>query len=294
MRGLFKLLKAQATALHWATGRGTPAGIYIPYRYAPELAPAKEDDAIGWLCDAFDALVPEFHALADYAARFDARHRALAGLHGADCPRYDQDWFPGLDAIIAYALVRKYAPRRIVEIGSGHSTRVMHQALADAQTGGGIHSIDPMPRRDIERLCSHITRATISSAPARVWEELESGDILFLDGSHVCMPGTDVDFVFSHVLPGLRPGVLVHVHDIFLPTGYPDAWRWRAYNEQALVAALLAGGGRFRVVMANAFVRRHHPGVVDGLFAPLIAGARESSLWLEVQPGSPVRAAAGS
>jgi hypothetical protein len=113
-------------------------------------------------------------------------------------------------------------------------------------------------------------------------DALAAGDILFVDSSHILWPGTDVDMLFARLLPRLAPGVLVHLHDIFLPDGYPPAWRWRGYSEQQGVAALLAGGG-YDIVFSSHFAltrldaRRAAPVLAE---LPLPEGAFETSLWL--------------
>ena len=112
--------------------------------------------------------------------------------------------------------------------------------------------------------------------------ELGSGDILFIDGSHLAMPGTDVDYLCTQVLPVLAPGVVIHVHDIFLPNGYPQAWLWRGYTEQAMLAAML-GGGRYRVLCANAYLRRYHPKVAGRVAVTVLPAAIESGFWMQVQ-----------
>ena len=97
------------------------------------------------------------------------------------------------------------------------------------------------------------------------------------------MPGSDVDWLLGHVLPSLPAGVLLCVHDIFLPDPYPAPWRWRAYNEQGMLAAMLAGGG-WRPLWASHYAARHMAGRVAGSIAgalPLPEGAAESALWLE-------------
>ena len=88
-----------------------------------------------------------------------------------------------------------------------------------------------------------------------VFEALAAGDILFIDSSHIAMPGTDVDRLFLDVLPRLAGGTLVHIHDITLPYAYPKIWDWRGYNEQLLAGALLQGGG-YELVFASHFVAR--------------------------------------
>lgn len=203
--------------------------------------------------------------------------------HNRNRPRFNQQWFAGLDAVMAYALVRLEQAERIVEVGSGHSTRFLRQAIVDSGAQTRLHSIDPAPRREIDEICDEVTRAKVESVSPDVFTDLHSGDVLFIDASHIAMPGTDVDFLFTQVLPLLQPGVRVHIHDVFLPYGYPGVWAGRGYNEQLMVAALLAGGSRFKILCPNAWLRRCHADSLRELNAPLTPGAHESSLWLEVQ-----------
>ena len=96
------------------------------------------------------------------------------------------------------------------------------------------------------------------------------------------MPGTDVDLLFNHVLPALPRGVMVHVHDVFLPDDYPPEWEWRGYNEQLGVAALIQGRG-FRLLWSSHYAATRMAVAVAGSVArtlPLKEGAHESSLWL--------------
>ena len=198
-------------------------------------------------------------------------------------PRFDQQWFSGLDAAMAYHLVRDRRPGKIIEVGSGHSTRFLARAVQDGGLQTRLHSIDPHPRRDIDGLCDAVTRASVTGVSLEVFAELEPGDLLFVDGSHALLPGSDVDFLFTRVFPILAPGVLVHVHDVFLPFGYPRAWRRRAYTEQSVLAAMLGSGHRFAIVCPNAWLRRHEASAVGAIGAHLEPGARESSFWLEVR-----------
>ena len=94
------------------------------------------------------------------------------------------------------------------------------------------------------------------------------------------MPGTDVDRIVLDLLPRFPPGVLVHIHDVFLPDPYPPEWAWRAYNEQLLVGALLQGGA-FELVFASRYVAAYRPDWLDPVLRlPLPEGAYETSLWL--------------
>ena len=194
-------------------------------------------------------------------------------------PRWDQDWFPRLDAAAAYAMVRSLRPRRIVEVGSGHSTRFLARAVADGGLDTRITAIDPQPRASIEKLPVEWLRTPVQRVAA--FPPLGENDILFIDSSHQLKPGSDVEFLLKAVLPMLPAGVRVHFHDIFLPDDYPPAWEGRRYNEQAAVASLIESD-IFKVDFSSHAVVSRSPEKISGVLArlPLIPGAIESSLWL--------------
>jgi hypothetical protein len=251
-----------------------PRGFFIPYRYAGSCEPA----AYPALRLLFEAAEPRFRAVMDDIAALAGDLQRIAD--GGGPARFDQDWFPRLDAAAAYAVVRTRKPRRIVEIGSGHSTRFLAMAVRDGDLGTEIACIDPAPRADIAALGVRAIPALLRDAPPEPFAALSAGDVLFVDSSHVAMPGTDVDRLFLDLLPRLPAGILVHVHDVFLPDAYPPKWAWRGYNEQLLVAALLQGGA-FGLVFASRYVATRRPewlGPVARL--PLQEGACEASLWL--------------
>jgi len=193
----------------------------------------------------------------------------------------DQAWFPSLDAAVAYALMRDRKPQHLIEVGSGHSTRVLAKALGGL---GEIVAIDPSPRADIAGLPGvQVVPTTVQTAPPALFDRLGRGDVLFIDSSHILMPGSDVDLVLNRVLPRLPSGVIVHIHDIFLPFDYPPIWGWRAYNEQQGVLPLMATGAYvplFSSVWAQQrFADRLAQSVVARLPKP--NGAIPTSLWLE-------------
>jgi hypothetical protein len=209
-----------------------------------------------------------------YASELDA-----IGAEPPPAPRWNQDWFPRLDAAAAYALVRSTRPRRIVEVGSGHSTRFMARAVADGKLDTRITAIDPSPRASIASLNVQWIRMPVQRVAA--FPALGEGDILFIDSSHQLKPGSDVDFLMNAVVPLLPAGVRVHFHDIFLPDDYPPAWGWRRYNEQAAVASLIQNDV-FKVDFASHATVTLEPERIRGVLErlPLVPGAIESSLWL--------------
>jgi hypothetical protein len=192
-------------------------------------------------------------------------------------PRWTQDWFPRLDAAAAYAIVRATRPRRIVEVGSGHSTRFLARAVADERLATRITAIDPRPRATLAGLPVDWLAMPVQQAGPEIFSALEPGDILFIDSSHQVKPGSDVEFLLERALPRLAGGVRVHFHDIFLPDDYPAAWAWRRYNEQQAVARLLEAG-----FVAEFSSHQAQKTRLGGVLArlPLVPGAIESSLWL--------------
>jgi predicted O-methyltransferase YrrM len=224
---------------------------------------------------------PEFRARMAEAKSFLGTLLAF-GREAPPAPRFEQDWFPRLDAAVAYATVRTRRPARIVEIGSGHSTRFLARAVADEGCPTRITAIDPAPRATLEGLAIEFIRATVQRAGLAPFKELAAGDIVFIDSSHILMPGTDVDLLFNDVLPALPSGVLVHVHDVYLPDAYPADWAWRGYNEQNALPALFAGGG-YRLLWSSHYAATRMAAEVaaSGLDRlALLPGTRETSLWL--------------
>lgn len=256
-------------------------GFFIPYRYAESLPGPGERPAYPPVEKILEA---QRHAFADFLADMApfAADFAQIGQEAPPQPRWGQSWFPRLDAAAAYSLVRRQAPKRIIEVGSGHSTRFVARALADGGLTTQVTAIDPAPRADLGSLPVTLIRKTLHAAGTEVFASLEAGDFLMIDSSHILMPGSDVDLLFGHVLPALPAGVLVQVHDIFLPDDYPPAWDWRGYNEQQGVIPLLASGG-WEVVFASHFAVSRMPEVVansavGGLEKP--DEAIESAIWL--------------
>jgi hypothetical protein len=259
---------------------GRRRGFFIPYRYAHHLFPSGGGPVYRSVKHLFDvnagAFAARLLALDEYA---DAL-RAI-GEQPTPAPRWEQDWFPRLDAAMAYAIVRQHRPSRIVEVGSGHSTRFMARAVADADLATEIVAIDPAPRAALRGLRVEWLPHAVPACGLAPFRQLAAGDVLFVDSSHILMPGTDVDFLFNEVLPMLPAGILLHLHDIFLPDDYPASWAWRGYNEQSGVASLL--DGRWEPLFASRYVATRMPDrIKDCIVAqlPLPPGAFETSLWL--------------
>lgn len=254
-------------------------GFFIPCRYA-RLA-GEVEPGYPALEPIFRAAEPAFGHMLGRMEHY-AEPLAAIGAEPPPQPRWRQQWFPRLDGAAAYTLVRERSPRRIVEVGCGHSTRFFARAIADGGLAAELVAIDPAPRAAIESLPVRLIRAPMQRAGDEAFAALGSGDILAIDSSHILMPGTDVDVLFNRVLPALPTGVLVHIHDVFLPDGYPRPWAWRGYNEQLAVAALIQGG--YRLLWSSRYVATRMAGRLrDHVVArlELVDGAFEASVWLE-------------
>jgi hypothetical protein len=211
-------------------------------------------------------------------------------------PSFQNPFFNKLDAIALMGLLRELRPRLLLEVGSGNSTRFARRAVEHFRLPTRIVSCDPTPRAELRGVSDEIIAAPAETLPLSVFEQLEAGDILFIDGSHRVFQNSDVTALFMDVLPILKEGVVLHVHDIFLPYDYPPSWKDRFYSEQYLLAAMMmANPDRFAVLMANAFVS-HEPdltAILEPIWAiPGMAEARDrdneygllgGSIWLRLR-----------
>ena len=146
------------------------------------------------------------------------------------------------DSLALYAMVRKHAPKTYLEIGSGMTTCFARQAIKDAGLETKIISIDPLPRREIDAICDEVLRDGLETCDLLPFDRLEAGDILFFDGSHRSFMNSDVTVFFIDVLPRIKPGVIVHIHDINLPWDYPDSFKYWYWNEQYMLAVYFMMG----------------------------------------------------
>nr|WP_298683099.1 class I SAM-dependent methyltransferase [uncultured Dongia sp.] len=256
-----------------------PRGFFIPYRYADQIdAPSTYDVAH----DLFMAARGDFVAALAMLDRYRDDLLRISADAAAPAPRWNQDWFATLDAAMFYAMIRTHAPRLLLEIGSGHSTRFAARAIADSNLTTRHCAIDPAPRADCSKLRVELQRCLLGAADPADFGALGPGDILFIDSSHILMPGSDVDQLFNRILPRLPSGVLIHIHDIFLPDDYPAEWTWRGYNEQLVILPMLTSGA-YRPLFASRFAQtRLKKELAASLVATLpMSDNLATSLWLE-------------
>ena len=192
-----------------------------------------------------------------------------------------------LDASLLYAIVRDGRPRRIVELGSGHSTLVAAQAARENTAEGHpceLVAYDPYPSAagdDLPGLAA-LHRIGAQAVPLEVFEQLEAGDVLFVDTTHTVKLGSDVNHIVLEILPRLKPGVIVHVHDIFLPYEYPRFWPEDLglyWNEQYLLQAFLACNPSFEILAAVATLRRDREPQLAAL-VPGAMGTAGTAFWM--------------
>jgi len=172
---------------------------------------------------------------------------------------FDNGFFSGFDAASYYALIRHLKPRRVLEVGGGYSTRIAEKALTRNRADGiesSLKCIEPFPEKRLTDAIAQINLICkpVQDVPKEVFQELEANDILFIDSSHTVKFGSDVCYLFLEILPALRSGVWIHVHDIFFPNDYPAEWLIQqrlALNEQYLLEAFLAFNTNFQIALAN-------------------------------------------
>jgi predicted O-methyltransferase YrrM len=200
----------------------------------------------------------------------------------------DNGMFEGVDALVLYCLIRHFQPGLILEVGSGFSSRLSAQAAL--RTGSTrLVCIDPNPAAIITRGfpgLSSLIAEPVQKVGLEFFEQLEAGDFLFIDSSHVVKCGGDVNYLFLEVLPRLRQGVIVHVHDIFLPQEFPRSWMLDFnffFTEQYLLQAFLTYNSEFEILFASAYVERKYSQDVQAAF-PKARTLGDASFWMRRKP----------
>jgi hypothetical protein len=201
---------------------------------------------------------------------------------------FNNDYFGGFDAAVYYSMIRRLAPKRVIEIGSGYSTRIANLALVrnrDEGRPGILTCIEPNPERLADQQIEmELLKQSVEEIPRDFFSCLEANDILFIDSTHTVKFGSDVCYEFLEILPGLKSGVWVHVHDIFFPHDYPAEWilgRRLALNEQYLLEAFLSFSNAFSVELANHWIALEQEPLAASLWSEPAAKTRlASSFWM--------------
>ena len=170
-------------------------------------------------------------------------------------PGWNNNYLPGLDIIILYSLLSQLKPSKYLEVGSGTSTKVAYKARKENSLNYEIISIDPSPRKNISKVADKIYQQNVQEMNSGMAQTLEKDDVLFFDGTHLLFPNSDVMWFFLEILPNLKKGVVVHVHDVYLPYDYPDFMLKRYYNEQYVLATLLLNNPeKYEILSPNYFI----------------------------------------
>lgn len=199
--------------------------------------------------------------------------------------------FSWLDCRTLFVILRQLKPKRLIEIGSGFSSLLSADVNQRFFNGSmEFTCVEPFPRGFLLAGVPGLTRLEVRKVQQlepEWFDQLQTGDILFIDSSHVCKTGSDVNHLYLKVLPRLRPGVIVHIHDIFLPCEYLKSWvldENRSWNEQYLVQVMLQHSQRYRVLFANYYAFLRYPQlVVDALATGKGHGYGGGSLWLQIR-----------
>lgn len=218
--------------------------------------------------------------------------KKLTDEKDATQPGWNNEFLPGLDIMALYAIIAETKPKRYVEVGSGNSTKVAHKAVQDFGLSTKITSIDPYPRAEVDTLAHEIVRKPFEDVDTSWLAELESGDILFIDNSHRILPNSDAMVFFLETLPALKQGVIVHIHDIYLPYDYPQFMCDRFYSEQyGLAIALTANPVRYQTIFPCYFVSEDKQ-LSDSIASiwehPNTSGVERhgGSFWLKIGPNA--------
>jgi predicted O-methyltransferase YrrM len=261
--------------------RGISAALSIPpyvkpgHYYSPATAPADRATAVRWR-----DLAPVGVDLRE------AEQLRLAGelaplLLDLPADRWqDRNGMYGrADAAVLHAMLRHHRPARLIEVGSGYSTAVALDVAERFLPQLRITCVEPHPARLQSRLRPgdevELIQRPVQDVDRATFAALRSGDILLIDSTHVVKAGSDVVWLFLHVLPTLRPGVIVHIHDIHWPFEYPERWlrEGRDWTEVYLLRAFLTDNAAWRVLLFTSWLWSRRPEAVPAELRGLPAGA---------------------
>lgn len=211
------------------------------------------------------------------------RHRTPPRRYWFENPSYSYS-----DALFLHCMLRHVRPRRVIEVGSGHSSCVTLDTN-ELFFGDRIECtfIEPYPEllrsllRPGDEARVRILPHDAQSTDPGIFQELEANDVLFIDSTHVSKAGSDVNFFLFEILPALRPGVYVHFHDVFHPFEYPAAWieEGRAWTEAYLLRSFLTLNPAYEIVMFNTFLEHFHEAHFRA-HLPLCLENTGGSIWL--------------
>ena len=199
----------------------------------------------------------------------------------------DNNMYGLADAAVYHGMLRHFAPRRVVEVGSGFSSAIALDTADRYLPGVEFTFIEPYPQRllslltDADQSRCTLLRTPVQDAGLEPYAALIAGDFLFIDSTHVSKAGSDVNFLLFEVLPRLADGVIVHVHDVLWPFEYPEPWlrERRGWTEAYLLRAFLQYNSAFSIELFNSWLWHREPALV-GEILPAAAGQLPGGIWL--------------
>lgn len=214
--------------------------------------------------------------------RCESRFERFKSETNPNAFNFENHFYRSPDAEVLYAIVRLFGPKRIIEVGSGYTTLLFRHAIEDGGLQTVLTSIDPAPRREIAKYADRIVSSKLEDVDDLTpFSQLKEHDILFIDSSHEVALGNDVLKLYLTIIPLLNPGVIIHIHDVFLPYEYPEQWmvecRWK-WTEQYLVQAMLQCSTEFDVLWCGHYLQKTQPEILKNF--RYWDGADARSLWL--------------
>jgi predicted O-methyltransferase YrrM len=278
------LLHALRTVRAMRSAVSRPPYVVPGHYYSPLTAPVDTDRAMAW-ADSAPSTMPGVDLASDqqlalYSKLATFLNEPLPGPRFA--PRNGQ--YGEADGAVYRAMLNYLRPERVIEVGSGFSTAILLDEIDQGLSETSVVCIEPYPQRLLGLLeNSHhgnltLHRKPVQDVPVDIYSQLKSGDILFIDSTHVVKAGSDVNWLFLRVLPQLADGVIVHVHDIFWPFEYPKTWlsEHRDWTEDYLLHAFLIGNRSWEIMLFSSWIWHCHPEVVPAY----LAGQEPGSIWL--------------
>lgn len=225
--------------------------------------------------DGFD-IAPMVQAFDDHGAALDRLKDPDRNDTGY---RLGNGYFDTPDAEALYLMIRRFAPKQVIEVGCGNSTRITRQAIIDGGLDSKITAIDPYPRADIAHVVDQFEQTRLENVDAGLFSGLGAGDVLFIDSSHQVRVSNDVAHLFCRIIPALAPGVVIHVHDVFLPYEYPKRFFYDcpSWGEQYMLHTLIGSGG-YDILWPGYYLQQARPDAVQAL--PFLAEGRAQSFWI--------------
>ncbi len=194
--------------------------------------------------------------------------------------RVNNGYYDSPDADALYLMIRRFRPQHVIEVGCGNSTRVTRQAVIDGGLETRITAVDPFPRADIAHVVDQFEQKRLEEVDPALFDQLEAGDILFIDSSHVVRMSNDVAHLFCRIIPSLKPGVVIHVHDVFLPYEYPKRFFYDCpgWGEQYVLHAMLQSGD-YEMLWPGYYLQQDRPDAMEAL--PFLKEGRAQSIWVQ-------------